>query len=250
MYFLYLDESGDDGETGSNFYVLAGLAIKDSLLTSLQARVRSLIDERFKPWEVAHSPDMYFKENFKRPRLVDEPDAIVLLRPELHYADLISNKRPYNTLDDAQRKELADEVFRIIVEADAKLFAVVIDKQKHFAKYALPKPVDLFAVEMIVERFQAYLESQSDVGVLVYDQKDRHNNVIFRNFVDTLRSNGTAMTTIPRIVENLMFLPSDLSEPLQLADFCAHAVFMKHERNKANRFSEIRRKFFSVKVFP
>ncbi len=250
MYFLYLDESGDDGESGSKFYVLAGIAIKDSLLASLQTSVRSLVDSTFNPWEEAHVPQMYFKESFKDRKLPREVEEVVMLRPELHYTDLISDKRPYNTLSSAQKKGLADAVFSIINKADVKLFAVAIDKGRHFAKYALPKPVDLFSVEMIAERFQWYLDAQFDVGVLVYDQKDRHNNDIFRNFVDTLRSKGTAMRPIPRIVENMMFLPSNLSEALQLADFCAHAVFMKYERNKDRRFTEVRKKFFSVKVFP
>ena len=211
MHFLYLDESGDDGENGSRFYVLAGIAIKDSFLASIQASVRALVDSTFNPWEEVHAPQMYFKSSFKNRQLPKEVEDLVILRPELHYADLISKKRPYNTLSEQQNKQLADAVFTIISKADVKLFAIAIDKEKHFAKYSLPKPVDLFCIEMIAERFQAYLDSQSDVGVLVYDQKDKHNNVVFRNFVDTLRAGGTAMTAIPRIVENLMFLPSDLS---------------------------------------
>lgn len=251
MKLLYIDEGGDDGEKGSRFYVLGGLVVDVKALPQLQSDVRQLVAKTFRHWKRVHAPQMYMKQEFERDRpMPKEFEKFGVAKPELHYSPLISKKPPFDKLSDEQRKELADAVIGLVLKHGERLLGVAIDKVKHSEKYLIPKPVDLFTIEMMAERFEAYLKTVDDVGMFVYDYKDKHNNLIFRNFVDFIRTDGTAHMKLPHIVENLMFLPSELCEGLQLADFVAHSLFMKFERARDQRYLELQKRFFSLKEFP
>lgn len=258
MDVLYVDESGDDGMRGSTFYVVGGVCIPEGIIPTVQKEVQQLVRKTFRYWKRVHAPQMYFKDDFKSEKKEKSekknlPSAVVdVLRqkPELHCSPLIANKPPYDSLDGKARKKLADSVFDIIVRHKLPLFGVAINKTKHFQKYLIPNPVDLFSIEMLVERFQDYLNTNDKRGILVYDQKDKHNNIVFRNFVDQRRRDGTAFSDLSRIIENILFLPSDLCEGLQLADFVAHSIFSHYERNLPDRLNQISKQFFSIKKFP
>lgn len=251
MKFLYLDESGDDGEKGSKFYVLGGLIVDCNNLPALQKEVRDLVKSTFKHWKRIRSSNMYFKSEFEKERkLPKEFENLGLDKPELHYTALIAEDPPYDRLDGLGRKQLADSVIMLAKKFGEKIVGVALDKKRHSEKYVVPKPVDLFAIEMMAERFQAYLKIVNDVGIFVYDQKDKHNNIVFRNFVDFIRTDGTAHSKLGRIIENLMFQPSELSEGLQLADFVAHSIFMKYEQGRTQRYDELDSHIFSMKLFP
>ena len=253
MYILYVDESGDNGAQGSKHYVLGAVCVPEEKIETLQGNLNSLVKNTFKYWKRVHVPDMYLKDEFKNERTGRHKKImgdLPLEKPELHYKDLICGNPPYDKLEKLSRKHLADGVLGVIPELDLKLFGVVINKEKHWGKYLIPKPVELFALEMLAERFQSYLTTINGRGLIIYDHKDKENNKIFLNFVNFIRTKGTTFTDLARISENIMFTPSDLCEGLQLADFVAHTIFMSHESGRSNRLDQIKQHFFSIKCFP
>ena len=46
-------------------------------------------------------------------------------------------------------------------------------------------------------------------------------------------------TKLPRVVESVMFVRSEHSIGLQLADFCGHAVWRHFERKQSDRFHQL-----------
>lgn len=218
MYLLYIDESGDPGfsRSGTKHYVLLGVAIADRNIRTISERLEQIITRYFK------APPS--------PR-------------ELHYRDLLRAKPPFHILSQEQRISLADDIFKAVRDEELTLFATVIDKHAHSLRYLHPKRPDLLALELVIERFEHFLKRVDDVGCVVYDSRGKVQDEQLRDFFAQLRLAGTSIQRITHIVETIFFTPSDSTRILQLADFCAYAVFSKFEHQKGNRFQQIQMKF-------
>ncbi|MHB1868916.1 MAG: DUF3800 domain-containing protein [Nitrososphaerales archaeon] len=236
MKFLYLDAAGDlgypppYGKSNSRYYVLLGLSI-DPATEWLKARngLSTIVRK-------------YFPEKSHGPR-------------ELHYTDIASKKNPFDKLTGEQRKSLSDEVFNLIRDIHPTLFAIVIDKLAHRKKYASPEQPNILAVRFMVPRFSKYLERISDKGIMIYDSEERQINRQLRNFLFDARDSGVVLEPaqlwyytqdkLEHLVETIFFIESDSSPIIQLADFCAHVVFLSYERGKSDRFNQIKDMFDS-----
>lgn len=229
MQLLYLDASGNDdwpppiGKSPTKFYVLAGLAIKPENWETAFREVAELIKD-------------YFPDPNKRPK-------------ELHYSNLIARKGPYGLLSESERKELADRVFRTTRKIKPTMFAVVVDKLRHYDKYKRPEPPKQLAFRFIAPHFSKFLQRRKDVGIMIYDTEQARSDMFLRLFLERARKAGIVLQTwedplrtqnrLDNVVESLFFLESELSPIIQLTDFCAYAIFSKYERGKDERFKEI-----------
>jgi hypothetical protein len=236
MKFLYLDAAGDPGypapygRSNTKYYVLAGLSIDPE---------KDWVKCREKLSEIVrkHFPN---KENSPK---------------ELHYSDLTSRRKPFDTLSDTGRKMMADEIFDLILELKPVLFAIVVDKLKHRQKYSSPERPNILAIRFMVPRFSRYLKRISDQGILVYDSEERNINKELRNFLFEARDIGVVIQPaellfytqnyLDNLIETIFFVESHVSPVVQLADFCAHAIFLKYERGKTTRFNQIKNLFDS-----
>ena len=229
MHFLYLDASGGDdwpppiGSSPTKFYVLAGLAIQPEYWDNAYSEITKLIEK-------------FFPNPNKRPK-------------ELHYSELVARKGVFGLLSELERKKLADEVFRITKSIKPTLFAVVIDKLKHYHKYSEPEPPKQLALRFIAPHFSKFLQRRKDVGIMIYDTTQARSDMFLRHFLEKARSVGIVLQTwedplrtqnqSDNVVESIFFLESHLSPIIQLVDFCAYAVFCKYERGRNERFNEI-----------
>jgi len=215
MYFLYVDESGDPGlDGGTDHYVLLGVAIVEDIVNALARELQ---------------------------RVVQQYPA--MRGGELHFRKLVRGEEPFDRLSKQDRWRLADDVFNTIAQADVTLFAVVVNKRRHTARYSFPRRPDLLALEFLVERFDIFLQRKKALGCVVYDSKGKAADDELRRFFDSWRQSGTSMRRLDNIIETVFFAPSNVTRLLQVADFCAHATFLCFERNNDVRFNQIKDKF-------
>lgn len=229
---LYLDASGDPGRFRGNrargsdtkHFVLAGIVTEPKCAHECSRLTKKHIEAFF-------------------------PDPKV--RPKkIHYNSLVTKKWPWNTID---RKAFADGVFDIILNEDITIFSIVIDKEELWNKYVTPmKPYSL-ALEMMMERYQHYLERTDSIGLVVADRENKNLEKTLLQMFERFKETGTTFKKMDNILDTIFFAPSYTCPILQLTDFCAYAVFVHYERNHSNRFAQIYPKKFDkygLKFFP
>lgn len=111
----------------------------------------------------------------------------------------------------------------------ARLFAECVDKS-HFDPLRTQRSIDEQAFEQVVSRFEKYLQNvgppasgpQRSHGLLVHD----NNATVARKHTRMMRSfhaGGTLWTKVDCIIETPMFVDSELTRMIQIADLCAYA---------------------------
>ena len=234
MYLLFLDASGHSefpppyGRGKDTYYVLAGLAIEHTRWFEAYTGLNQLCRHYF-------------------------PSVQSQIEP--HYADLISKRGVWVRLTDEQRKAFADKVFEIIRSINSTLFAMVINKVKHYEGYpTVAESPRQLAVRFMVPRFSKFLQRKRELGIMVYDSETITTDRPLRDFLTRGRLQGVVMEAnfdfnpeamfqtqnrLEGIVESIFFLESKNSPGIQLTDFCAYAVWSKFERSRDSRFKEI-----------
>ena len=234
MFRLFIDESGDTGryrdddnqiiKGSSKFFTLAGIIVNENEESKLNKTIEELIDK--------YLSSIYLPAKFK-----------------LHYHPLKHNLYPYDHLSSAQRNNLIDDVFAIIRESTCTLLSVTINLDYHYQRYIKPANPTAYALLIIQERFQDFLEENKDVGETIYERfnkkarkkaqytmKELQKWLKFRHYrkLDNIR--GHIKNGDPNI-----------SPVLQLADFFAHVTWMKSTiNNSQQRWNSISHKYFRL----
>jgi hypothetical protein len=225
LEILYLDSCGDTSapkKGSSKYYVLAGISVDPIQWHTTKQKLEDIIDATFS--QVGQPPD------------------------ELHYTDIINKRHPYDKVDG---KKLADEVFGLISSLSITIFGMVLNKYKHWSKYAKPYPPDLHMLEAMTNRFEKYLARKNEIGLMVWDKTGSSDLQLLKKF-EEYKKGGTSFLKPKHIVDTLFFTPSETSIYLQLVDFVAYAIFSNYERNKQERFNQIKHLMdqYGLKVFP
>jgi len=228
VYLLYLDASGDpgwpppEGTSRRKWYVLSGICLGEEKWGAAREAAQQLVRK-------------YFFDPTPPPR-------------ELRYSSLIGAYPPYNKLASEARKALADSVFGLVKEFDPVLFGVAINKGAHRAKYGEKAfPPHVWALQLLLPRFHKFLDRVQGYGAIMLDTEGPQKDNLLKEMVERGRRNGVVApsrlpltnTTLPRLVENPLFLKSHESYLIQLADFCSHAIWTHVEYGRSNRFHEI-----------
>lgn len=235
MYQLYIDESGDLGDYlderyqvirgSSRFFTLAGIIVSDDEKKRLDDAVRLTIDRYFSGISLPHG--------FK-----------------LHYHPLRNKRDPYDQLSDTQRKTLADDVFDMIRKSNCALLSVTIDLKRHCNKYSIPADPQSYAILMMLERFQDFLEENGGIGEAVYERFNKRARkraertmaglrevLRFRHYKELSNISGHIRNGDPK------------TQPiLQLADFFAYATWVRSTTDKKSeeRWQSIKGKYFRL----
>lgn len=124
----------------------------------------------------------------------------------------------------------------------ARLFAEIIDKKD----YQPPKPDVLpqgQAFERIVTRIEKYLEHIScddkEYGLLIHDQCESVSSSHTENMKRYYRV-GTFRASIRHIIETPLFVDSNLTGMVQIADLCAYAIRRYYDFNDDSLFNVIK----------
>jgi len=217
MYLLYLDESG---QQQGKYFVLAGAAVFE--------RQTYWIADELKKIETRYVPG------------VAQP-------VELHASAIRGGKEhPWDGLSKEDRYALLDAVYGVIAEANLVLFAVAIERE-----WVAPKEKEeeyAFAFESITQRFDGFLkrkfreDSDRQRGIIIIAQSE------FQTRIETLaqkiiKDGGTRWGELRNLAEIPLFTSAANSRMLQVADFCANAVYGRYEGGHARQFDKIVSKF-------
>lgn len=125
----------------------------------------------------------------------------------------------------------------------ARLFAECVDKL-HFDPQRAQSPIDEQAFEQVISRFEQYLQNTSDrngqrnYGLVVHDDNDtvkRKHTQLMREFL----RKGTLWTRIERINETPLFVDSQLTSMVQIADLCSYSLRRYLENGETFLFDKI-----------
>jgi len=269
LYFCYLDESGVPEDACTTHFVLVGLAIPASDWKAIEARIRSLKsqygvdgDEVHTAWIARRYVEQERIDNFETLIQQDRRLAVEPLRQQhlLRLAasgtrkQLESAKKnyrktePYIHLTRDERVTLLQKLADMVGQwQEARLFAEAIDKQEAYSKPHHSPPFE-FAFTELVQRFEYFLRNrgkhlqQDLLGVLVQD----NNQTVARRLTDLMlrfHRQGTRWTNIDHIVETPLFVDSQLTAMVQMADLCGYAIRRYYENDETDLFDRIYPRF-------
>lgn len=259
MYICYLDESGTtEAGDSSRHFVLVGLAIlapawknKDAQIDVIKKRYGLGDQEIHTAWmlrefsEQNYIPDFSAHDYETRRRLVVAQRTQNLARPrkKKQQSALVLNYRKtaaYIHLTKDERRKCVEELADLIGSwADARLFA---EAQK---KAALPGGAGDFeeAFEQVVTRFNTCLKNVGGInGLLIQDNNETVADRLTKQMRKFHRDGTTWAKDIEFVVETPLFVDSELTSMVQLADLCAYAIrrFFDHgEEDLLDRISPI-----------
>ncbi len=125
----------------------------------------------------------------------------------------------------------------------ARLFAECVDKI-HFDESRTSHTIDAQASEQLVTRFEFYLRHSSETnghrnyGLIVHDQ----NETVAKKHTDLMkqfRREGTLWTNIAGIIETPLFVDSQLTSMVQIADVCSYALRRYLENCETDLFKKV-----------
>lgn len=252
MIFCYIDESGNpESSSNTSHYILAGLSIPIDKWSSCEKKVQVIKDkyalgnaEIHTGWLLRPYSDQQSIANFEslnagdRRREVEKKRRAELLRLQKspktvkQYHKTKKNfkqTQAYIHLTYNERKNFVIEIAKLIGGwTFCRLFAECIDKV-HFDPSRSVLSVDEQAFEQIVSRFEQYLQTYSVVskikqfGLLIHDNNQtvcKRHTALMKQF----HKSGTLWTTIKNTIETPMFVDSELTSMIQLADVCAYSL--------------------------
>jgi len=268
MYLCYMDESGTSSIPGNtSHFVLVGLSIPIIRWNDCDQEIRKIKQdydladaEIHTAWLLRKYPEQFKVLNFdaldrdQRRSEVERIRRAELLRLQKkaqknHYQQTKKNFRhtaPYLHLTLEERKRFISDVADCVSQwGYARLFAECIDKV-HFDPTRTNRSVDEQAFEQVVSRYQRYLRAISSsceqkskaFGLLIHD----NNPTVARKHTELMKSfhrSGTLWTQIENIIETPLFVDSQLTEMVQIADLCAYALRRYLENNETTLFDKI-----------
>ena len=148
---------------------------------------------------------------------------------------------------DERRQAVKDLAGCISQWGAARLFAECIDKV-HFDPVRANMTVDEQAFEQVVSRFEQFLQNTQHVyGLLIHDNNEtvakKHTNMMKRFF-----QSGTLWTRVQHIIETPMFVDSELTSMVQMADICSYALRRYLENDETELFDLVFQRAHTVNM--
>jgi len=252
MYFCYIDESGTSDIPGNtSHFVLAGLSIPiwhwrdcDGEIENIKRKYALGSSELHVAWilrpylEQTRITDFSSLDHRQRRYQVECIRKTEILRlqkagnPGL-YKQTRKNYRKteaYIHLTFDERRNLIREVAQCVANwGFARLFAECVDKI-YFDPSRAPQTIDEQSFEQIVSRFEQYLQimgksnpSSQCCGLLIHD----NNETVAKKHTELMKGfhqRGTFWTRVKNIIETPLFVDSQLTSMVQIADVCGYAL--------------------------
>ncbi len=270
VYFCYIDESGTPQIPGNtSHYVLVGISIpisKWKLCEQKIFRIKKKYDlvgsEIHTGWIVRKYLEQSRIQNFDKLDYNTRRHEVGKIRKrellklqkskrKAHYKQTRKNYRQtdaYIHLTHSERMSFIEEIADLVGSLSfARLFGEAIDKI-HFDPTKSKLSIDEQSLEQLVSRFEQYLKIRSKslkdnglYGALIHDNNDtvskRHTELMkrFHRF-------GTLWTSIDKIIETPLFVNSELTNMVQIADLCCYSIRRYLENNESNLFDRIKKK--------
>lgn len=264
MYLCYMDESGTPELPGNtSHYILVGLSIPvwhwklcDQEISQLKRKYFLEDTEIHCAWmlrrytEQSKVPNFVQLSHAQRRVQVEKIRISELLRlqrasnPKLYRQTKknFQQTAAYIHLPEDERRRFISEVAAAFAQwGFARLFAECINKV-HFDPSRHPYSIDEMAFEQVVSRFEQYLQitstAQGNYGLLIHD----NNQTVAKRHTELMRrfhTRGTLWTHIERIIETPLFVDSQLTSMVQIADICSYALRRYLENGETGLFNQV-----------
>lgn len=266
MYLCYIDESGTSDIPGNtSHFILAGISIPiwywkfcDHEIESIKQNYGLHGCEIHIAWmmrsylEQSRIPD-FDKLDWRQRKsqiLFYRTSEILRLQRSTNPQQLKQTKKNYKqtenyvhlTLD--ERRTFIKEIAQTISKWNfARLFAECVDK-RYFDPTRTSLTIAEQSFEQLVSRFEQYLRvigkniANPSYGLLIHDNNEtiaKKHTALMNNFHQT----GTLWTKIDNIIETPLFVDSQLTSMVQIADVCAYALRRYLENNEDELFGLI-----------
>ena len=268
MYFCYIDESGTPEIPGtSSHYVLCGLAIPINKWKMCDKQIHVIkhkygLDdaEIHTAWILRTYLEQSRIPDFETMSYAERRAAVIRERTkEIYRLQRSGNKKLYKQckknyrMTDAYIHLTREERIHLIQEiADkiggwqfARIFAEGVDKT-HFsptAKYT----IDEMALEQIVSRFEQYMIKKDGNPISIFGALIHDNNLTVAKrhtlLMQQFHHKGTLWTSINHIIETPLFVNSELTSMVQLADLCSYVIRRYFELGETDLFDRIQKRF-------
>lgn len=219
MYLLYVDESGDPrGWSVQRNFVLAALAIHEGQVFGLSKQLDDIQKRYF-------------------------PDRSVPLG--FHATEVRGGRGVFRELRPDIRERLMSDIYQCIANARFPTliaFATVMD----VSCVESPDQVLHDTFQDVCQRFNIFLRRQFDFGkknkgLLIIDEAHQER---YRQLIADFRREGTDYQGfLANLIDIPYFARAHDTRMIQLADFCAYAVFRRYENQDSNYFQYILPRF-------
>lgn len=218
MYLLYIDGSGSVKNPNENYFILGGISVFERQIFHL---IKS-IDE--------------FVESLG----LGPPEEI-----ELHASVIANGKaKPWKGVPRKKRLQIIEEALATILpnHRSCKLFAVAVHKEQR----APNDPVE-YAFEEICNRFNLQLHrvynrerasEGAQRGLVLMDKSENYESAL-QNLARKFRIQGTRWGNLRNMAEVPLFVDSEASRIVQIADLVAWAVWRRYEYQDTRYFDKI-----------
>lgn len=249
MHLCYMDESGTPDLPGNtSHFILVGLSIPVWHWKTCDREIAELKRKHFLDDEEIHCAWMLrrYLEQTKikdfaklshdnRRAEVEKFRNAELLRlqriSKTQYRQTKKNYRktaPYIHLTEDERRKFISAAAKTLSQwGFARLFAEGVDKVHFDPRKHTPYNIGEMAFDQVVSRFEQYLQvtgtSQKNYGLLIHD----NNQTVARRHTDLMRGfhhKGTRWIAVENIIETPLFVDSQLTSMVQLADVCSYAL--------------------------
>ncbi len=269
VYFCYIDESGTSAIPGNtSHYILCGVSIPVKYWRRCDKKIKRLkhkygLDgcEIHTGWIMRKYLEQSIIDDFDtldyatRRRSVDTYRKTEILRLQRAgnnkaYKQVKKNYKetlPYIHLTYNERMAFLTEIAEYIGSCSfIRIFAECIDKI-FFDPTRSSTTVDEQALEQIVSRFEKYMQKVSTEGDYAYGLLIHDNNpTVSKRHTELMQlfhKKGTLWTSINHIIETPLFVNSELTSMVQIADLCAIALRRFFENNETHLFDKIKNRF-------
>ena len=261
MYLCYMDESGTPDLPGNtSHFILVGLSIPVWHWKTCDREIAQLKRKHFLGNEEIHCAWMlrrYLEQtkikDFAKLRHEDRRAEVEKFRN----AELLRLQRtsgtqyrqakknysktaPYVHLTEDERRKFISEAAKTLSQwGFARLFAECVDKVHFDPRKHTPYNIGEMAFDQVVSRFEQYLQvtgtSQKNYGLLIHD----NNQTVAKRHTDLMRgfhNKGTRWIAVENIIETPLFVDSQLTSMVQLADICSYALRRYLENHEKDLF--------------
>ena len=153
-------------------------------------------------------------------------------------------------LSDVQRVQLADDMFGIIKGSDCRLLSVTINLERHCKRYVWPANPQAYAMLIMLERFQDFLEEWGADGRVVYERFNKRARKKAERTIKELREvlRFRHYKELSNIIGGVENGDPKMFPILQLADFFAYATWIKGTTGNASkdRWSSIKGRYYRL----
>ena len=266
MYFCYVDESGTSDIPGNtSHFILLGIVIPvnkwkkcEEDIIKLKTKYQLEDKEIHTGWLIRKYVEQdkiagfkSFSFDIRRSKVDTERKKILLgVQAKKISGNYKQVKKTFKqtdayihlTLD--ERKKFISEVAQTIGKwSFARIFAECIDKI-HFNPSLSNSTIETQAFEQLVTRFESYLKIMKTtsvpetLGIIIHD----NNETVAKRHTELMKyfqKQGTIWRTIDNIIETPLFVNSELTSMIQIADVCAYAFRRFFENKETYLFNDI-----------